>query len=385
MFDENPLSVNPTEIAAPDAPLASPENGVESVVETPTEVKPDAVVETDTTQETKQPDVDDPKVPPELREHLKGLERDLKTYKPAFVGLETAAKTLFGTSTPEDVQAAIQTVQALAPQIKVLTDSNATQADVVSTLQQMLPPENMEALAWHVLNNPANHEAIFTDSEVVKAIEDRFLQGRTFAEIESLLANAPETEADPEREAWRREQASFQAERQREASERTTREANQRSSELASRFFEEPTKRILAEDFKLAAPEGASEADKQLFADTAEDIGYVAQARFAKENMAAFMQIDQLYRQGRQVQAQAAEIRLANRYHATLIKTAERHVNLLKSRSVAVVNDQQGKINGVRTEVSGSVEAGQQKQGPVWDYDKPDAEAMVGFQNQFHN
>lgn len=378
MFDENPLSVNSTETVAPVAATDDAVNDTATVTETP-EVKTDAVTETVETQETKQPDVDDPKVPPELREHLKGLERDLKAYKPAFVGLETAAKTLFGTGTPEDVQAAIQTVQALAPQIKVLTDANATQAEVVSTLQSMLPPENMEALAWHVLNNPANQEAIFSDSEVIKAIEDRLFQGRTIAEIESLLANAPETEADPRMAELMRRDKERTDRDTREASERTTREANQRVAELATRFFEEPAKRVLAE---MVAPEGVSEADKQLFADVAEDAAYVAQARFAKENFQAFQQIEQLYRQGRQQQAIAGELRLANRYEATLLKTKERFSGFLKFRSAAVVSDQQGKINGVRTEVSGSVEQGQKKE-EAWDIDAPDFAQR--FAASFHN
>lgn len=371
-----------TESVAPDVATDIPVNDVDTSATEPTEA-PQPQESVEKTEETQEPKPeDDPKVPQQLRDHLKGLERDLKTYKPAYTGLEKAATELYGSTTPEDIAATIQTVQALAPQLKVLTDPSANSADVVSTLQRMLPPEHIEGIAWAALNDPGNRSVFLSDPEVLKAISDELLEGRTIEEIQSILANAPETEIDPEREAWRREQQQFRTEQSRIKSENAQRMANEKSAQLANRFFEEPTKRILAEDFKLVAPEGASEADRQLFADTAEDIGYIAQARFAKENMSAFMQIDSLYRQGREVQAQAAEIRLQNRYHATLIKTAERHVNLLKSRSVATLNGQQDKLNGVRPDVTGSVEQGEKKE-ERWDIDAPDFAQK--FAASFHN
>ena len=380
MFDENPLSVN---VESADSVAATDDTANGETTELTPEA-PAEVVEKVETQETKPED--NPAESQDLkrvREWGQGLERDVREkFAPAYTGLERTATALYGAATAEDVLAAAKTVETLAPQLKVLTDPAAASTEVLSTLKSMLPQEHMEALTWDALNNPANRQVIFDDPEVQSAIAEQYFNGRSIDEVLALLAQAPETESDPEREAWRREQNAFKAERQREASEKTQAAASQRSAELADRFFEQPTKRILAEDFKLVAPEGASEADKQLFADTAEDIGYVAQARFAKENMAAFMQIDQLYRQGRQVQAQAAEIRLANRYHATLIKTAERHVNLLKSRSAAVVSDQQGKINGVRPEVSGSVDQGQRKE-EAWDIDAPDFAQK--FAASFHN
>jgi len=381
MYDE--FSVSPAETATPDVATDIPANGVDNSTPDATEAAPvtqESVEKVEETQETKPED--DPRVPQQLRDHLKGLEKDLKAYKPAYTGLEKAAQELYGTTTPEDIQSTIATVQALAPQLKVLTDPSSPTANVVSTLQSMLPAEHIEGLAWAALNDPGNRSVFLSDPEVLKAISDELLEGRSIEEIQSILANAPETEIDPEREAWRREQQAFRTERQREISERNQRAANERSAQLANRFFEEPTKRILAEDFKLVAPEGANEADKQLFADTAEDIGYIAQARFAKENMAAYMQIDNLYKQGNMAAAQAAEIRLQNRYHATLIKTAERHVNLLKSRSVATLNGQQDKINGVRPDVTGSVEQGEKKE-ERWDIDAPDFAQK--FAASFHN
>lgn len=339
--------------------------------------------ETAETQETK-PDADDPKIPQNFRDHLKELESDIKVkYKPAMAGLESVATELYGASAPEDVQAAIQTVQALAPAIKTLTSDTSSQADVVAAVQQLLPPEHVEAVAWAALNDPATQEVIFSDPEVLQTISERLFGGKSLAEVQALLANAPETEVDPEKDAWRKEQSDFKAEQARIKAENTQRIAQEKSTQLLTRFFETPAQTVIADDFKLVAPEGASEADKQLFADTAEDIRYAAQGRFLKANMDAYMRIDNLYRQGKEVPAHALEIQLANKYHATLIKTAERHANLLKSRSVATVNDQQAKINGVRPDVTGSVEGNGNKAEERWDLNAPDFAQK--FAASFHN
>jgi len=331
------------------------------------------------TQEAKPDDPAESKDLKTVRDWGRSLEKDLRPLK---AGIETTAKELYGTNNPEDIQAAMQTIQALAPSIKVLTDPNAAQADVVSTLQRMLPPEHVEALVWAGLNDPRSHEFIFSDPEVLQTISERLFDGRSIEDVQNVLANATETDFDPATTELRKELASIRAEKAREISEKQTMASQKASEDLLSRFFEAPAQTVIAEDFKLVAPEGASEADKQLFADTAEDIRYAAQGRFLKANMDAYMQIDSLYRKGMVVQAQAAEIRLANRYHATLIKTAERHANLLKSRSVATVNGQQAKINGVRPDVTGSVEQGEK---PVerWDIDAPDFAQK--FAASFHN
>lgn len=385
MLDDT--SVNPTEFAAPIVATDDAANGVDNstteTAEVNTEVAPEQPqesVEKVETQETKPED--DPKVPPQLREHLKGLEKDLKTYKPAYAGLEKAATELYGTNTPEDIQATISTVQALAPTLKVLTDPNATQADVVNTLTKMLPAEHMEGLAWAALNDPATQAVIFDDPEVLKAISDRLFDGQSIEDVLTKLASVPETDVDPEQSAWRQEQKQFRDEQARIKSESAQKAALEQSNQLMTRFFETPAQRVIAEDFKLVAPEGATEADKQLFSDTAKDIRFAAQGRFLEENMDTYMQIDALYKAGKGIQAQAAEIRLANRYQATLIKTAERHANLLKSRSVAAVNGQQAKINGVRPDVAGSVEQGEKKE-EHWDIDAPDFAQK--FAASFHN
>lgn len=352
---------------------------------TATDQTQEGVEKAETTQEAKP---DESQIPESFREHTKSLEKDIREkYTPAYTGLEKTATELFGTSTPEDVQAAIQTVQALAPSIKVLTDPNATQADVVATLNKLLPEEHVEAIAWATLNDPASQDFIFSDPDVLKTISERLFDGKPIEDIQAILASAPAPEVDPEREAWRKEQSEFKAEQAKIKSEGAQRVAQEQSQQLLTRFFETPAQTVIADDFKLVAPEGASEADKQLFADTAEDIRYAAQGRFLKANMDAYMQIDSLYRQGKAIQAQAAEIRLQNRYHATLIKTAERHANLLKSRSVATVNGQQAKINGVRPDVTGSVEGnGDQKEKP-FDLDSPTfaADFARSVNPRFHN
>lgn len=337
------------------------------------EAKPDA-----------QPDPAESKDVKAVRDWGKSLERDIKQkFSPAYTGIEKVATELYGASSPEDVQAAIQTVQALAPAIKTLTSDTSSQADVVAAVQQLLPPEHVEAVAWAALNDPATQEVIFSDPEVLQTISERLFGGKSLEEVQALLANAPETEVDPEKDAWRKEQSDFKAEQARIKSENMQRIAQEKSTQLLTRFFETPAQTVIADDFKLVAPEGASEADKQLFADTAEDIRYAAQGRFLKANMDAYMRIDTLYRQGKEVPAHALEIQLANKYHATLIKTAERHANLLKSRSVATVNDQQAKINGVRPDVTGSVEGNGNKAEERWDLNAPDFAQK--FAASFHN
>lgn len=341
-------------------------------------------------QTTESQDPPEPENIKQVRDWGKGLERDIKTkFAPAYSGLEKAASELFGTATAEDVQATIQTVQAAAPLLKVVLDANASSADVVSALQKALPSEHMESVAWAALNDPATQEVIFSDPEVLQTISEKLFDGKTIEEVQAILANAPATEVDPEKETWRKEQADFKSERQREASEKMQLAAQTRSQELMTRFFEAPAQTVIADDFKLIAPEGASEADKQLFADTAEDIRYAAQGRFLKANMDAYMQIDNLYKQGKGLQAQAAEIRLQNKYHATLIKVAERNANLLNSRSVATVGDQQTKINAVRPDVTGSVDGTRVQKEAPYDVDSPDFmrrfTSDVNPNSAFHN
>lgn len=327
----------------------------------------------------------EPKDLKSVREWGKGLEKDIKQrFAPAYAGLEKTATELYGAATPEDVQAALQTVQTLAPALKVLIDPAAKQADVISTLTSLLPAEHMETLTWAALNDPQNQEFIFSDPEVLKTISDKLFEGRTIEEMQSLLKANPVTASDPEREAWRKEQSEFKAEQQRVKTQKENETADTRRNELMTRFFETPAQRVIAEDFKLVAPEGASEADKQLFSDTAKDIRFAAQGRFLEANMDEYQRIQNLYASGRQVQAQAAEIRLAHRYEATLIKTTERHANLLKSRSTAKTGEQQDKINSVRPDVSGSVAGnGIQKKE---DWGNPDDPSFAQrFAASFHN
>lgn len=334
------------------------------------------------TQETKTEETaTEPDSLKSVREWGKSLERDLKPLKS---GLEKTATELYGASTPEDVQAALQTMQTLAPSIKVLTDPNATQADVVSTLQQMLPAEHVEALTWAALNDPSTQEIIFDDPEVLKAISERLFQGRSIEDVQALLEKTPETATDPAQDAWKKERSDFRAEQQRIKTQNENAAADIRRNELMTRFFETPAQRVIAEDFKLVAPEGASETDKALFADTAKDIRFAAQGRFLEANMDEYQRIQNLYAAGKGLQAQAAEIRLSHRYEATLIKTAERHANLLKSRSVAKVEDQQTKINGVRPDVSGSVQGENGKAKEDWG--NPDDPSFAQkFAASFHN
>ncbi len=387
MFD-SPLGDVPAVIdAAPDAGENVSDSSVSQ--ELPDAANQELASDASSTQEQSQTQEAKPEADPaeskdvkSVRDWGRSLEKDIKgKFQPIYAGVEKTATDLFGSASPEDIKATIQTVQAAAPLLKVITDPQASQNDVVTTLRQMLPAEHLESVAWAALNDPNTQEVIFSDPEVLQAISDKLFQGRSIEDINALLAEAPYV--DPEREAWRQEQSNFKAEQARVRNEATQEAAQKRSTDLLSRFFETPAQRVIADDFKLVAPEGASEADKQLFADTAEDIRYAAQGRFLKANMDAYMQIDSLYRAGKSLQAQAAEIRLANRYEATLIKTAERHANLLKSRSVATVNGQQTKINGVRPEVTGSVDGNGNKQEERWDIDAPDFAQK--FAASFHN
>ena len=340
------------------------------------------------TQEAK-PDVDDPKIPQNFRDHLKELESDIKVkYKPAIAGIEKVATDLFGTNTPEDVQATIQTVQALAPSIKVLTDPSASQADVVKTLQTMLPQEHVEAMAWAALNDPQTRPVIFDDPEVRQAISEDLLNGKSIEEVQALLANAPEAEVDPEKEAWRKERADFQAERERDRLQSEQTAARTRMQEFASRFYETTAQRVIADDLKLVAPEGASEQDKKDFEFAAKAAKFTAQALFIEQNGPAAEQLQMLHAKGARPTAEAikSEINLANRYEATLIKTTQFFLNLLAARSDTTVKSQQDRINGVRPDVTGSVEGnGNNAEAPLWDYSKTDAENMKTFSASFHN
>ncbi len=337
------------------------------------------------TQEAKPEAQDDPadsKDVKAVRDWGRSLEKDIKgKFQPIYAGIEKTASDLFGSASPEDIKATIQTVQAAAPLLKVVLDPQASGNDVVTALRQALPSEHLESVAWAALNDPATQDVIFSDPEVLQTISEKLFDGRSLEDVKALLADAPTL--DPEREAWRKEQSDFKAEQVRARTETAQQVAQKQSTDLLARFFETPAQRVIADDFKLVAPEGASDADKQLFADTAEDIRYAAQGRFLKANMDAYMQIDALYRAGKGLQAQAAEIRLQNRYEATLIKTAERHANLLKSRSAATVNGQQTKINGVRPDVKGSVEGNGHKAEERWDIDAPDFAQK--FAASFHN
>lgn len=365
-------------IATDDTANDNVDNSASETITEETPVVTDETQESSETAETEAKPEDDPKIPQNFRDQMKALNADIKAkYKPVYTGLEKVSSDLFGSAEPEDVQAAIQTVQALAPTIKVITDQNSSQADVVSAIQKLLPAEHVEGLAWAALNDPATQDVIFADPEVLQTIAEKLFDGRGIEEIKALLANAPETEVDPEKEAWRAEQNTFRSEQARIKSENAARVADEQSNQLMTRFFEGPAQTVIVDDFKLVAPEGASEADKALFTETAKDIRFAAQGRFLEANMPAYMQINNLYRQGKGIQAQAAEIRLQNKYHATLIKVAERNSKLLESRSAATVNGQQDKINNVRPDVKGSVEGNGNREDKPYDVDDP------GFMQRF--
>lgn len=364
------LSQVATEELASDA--SSPQEQSETQ-----EAKPEAQEEPAESKDVKQ-----------VRDWGKSLERDIKQkFSPAYSGIEKAATELFGVAepTPEDIQATISTVQALAPSIKVLTDSSASQADVVKTLQKMLPQEHVEAMAWAALNDPATRPVIFDDPEVRQAISDDLFNGKSIEEVQALLANAPETEVDPEREAWRKEQADFKAERQQEKLQTEQTATQTRLREFADRFYESPAQRVIADDLKLVAPEGASEQDKKDFEFAAKAARFTAQALFIEQNGPAAEQLQMLHARGARPTADAirSEINLANRYEATLIKTTEFFLKMLESRSAATVNGQQEKINSVRPDVKGSVDGNGNKTEERWDIDDP-AFAQK-FAASFHN
>src|SRR5262249_55406079 len=155
------------------------------------------------------------------------------------------------------IQATIQTVTALAPQLKVLTDPMATSDNVVNTLQHMLPAEHIETLAWAALNDPATQQVIFDDPEVIQAIEQRYFQGRSLDEVQQILADVP-GDIDPATANLRREVAAMRAEKDREVSQARDRAIAERTQGLMNRFFEMPAQQVIAGDFKLVAPEGAT-------------------------------------------------------------------------------------------------------------------------------
>lgn len=238
----------------------------------------------------------------------------------------------------------------------------------------MLPQEHVEAMAWAALNDSATQDIIFDDPEVLQTISEKLFDGKSIEEIKALLANAPEVEADPEREAWRKEQADFKAERQREKLQTEQAAAHMRTQEFASRFYESTAQRVIADDLKLVAPEGASEQDKKDFEFAAKAAKFTAQALFIEQNGPAAEQLQMLHAKGSRPTAEAikSEISLANRYEATLIKTTQFFLNLLAARSVATVNGQQEKINGVRPDVKGSVDASKTQTDRPYDVDSPD-------------
>lgn len=339
-------------IATDGTPESNIDTSVSEAVEAPEQSSQEAIE----TPEPDKPVVDESKIPESFREHAKGVERDMLKYKPAWTGLETTAQELFGANSPEHVAATIQAIQAAAPLLKVVLDPSVDPTTAVSTLQKALPPERLEDLVWAGLNDPATQDVILQDKEVQRWISEKVLNGKSIEEVQAILQNAESEPLDPAQEAWRKEQSDFRSERARERAQQDAIAGQQKAVELQQRFFVNPATEVIRE-WNLAAPEGASPADKQLFDEAVKDIQFAAQGRFLEANMAEYQAMEGLYTKGQHMPAVAKEALLQSKFRGFLNNTAERYLGLLKTRSDAARKSQEEKLNGVRPETSGGVSA----------------------------
>lgn len=356
---EGAISENPTP-AATGEPQGNVETPVapqdaSSVTPTPEGTETPQGVDTTGTATTEE----QPKVPEHFRRGYEALEKDVKEkYKP----LADAVDQLGGP----------QVLDALKPIAELMTNEAADQATVVTTLKEALLPQHLEALAWAALDSPTTQKVILQDPDVRQVIADTFFDGRSIEEIQATLEGVPaDDELDPETARLRQEVNGFKQQQKQAQEQAEAQLRQQRTQELEKRFFVDTAADVVRQ-FSLAAPDGASEIDKQLFADNVEDFQYAAQGRFLKENADSYLQIQDMYARGLATQARIAEARLHNKWQATLIKTAERFSKHGEAYSEAARLKQEQKIQGVRPDVTGNVPNTPQLKEERYDPDAPD-------------
>lgn len=350
-----PQETNPTP-AAPSEPQGNVETPVapqEPVTPTPDTETPQGADTTGTVGTEEQP-----KIPEHFRKGYEALEKDVKEkYKP----LAEAVEQLGGP----------QVLEALKPIAELMMNEAADQATVVNTLKESLLPQHLEALAWAALDSPATQTVILDDPDVRQVIADKFFDGRSIEEVQASLEGIPaDDDLDPETARMRQELNTLKNADKQQREQEETRQRQLRTQELEKRFFVDTAADVVRQ-FNLAAPEGASEADKQMFSDTVEDFQYSAQGRFLKDNYRAYEHIQDLYAKGLATQARIGEAQLHNKWQATLIKTAERFSKKLQAYSEAATLKQEQKAQGVRPDVTGNVPNTQTEKPKQYDLTDP--------------
>lgn len=306
--------------------------------------------------------------PKHFREGYDALAKDVKEkYKPVMDEV--------------DLLGGVEVLRALKPLADLALNADASAADVVRTLKEVMLPQHMEAVAWSALDNPATQEVIMNDPDVQQAISDRFFQGRSLEEVQSMMeVLGAEEESDPEKAEMKKQLASINESQRTEAARKQQEEANRRTDDLQKRFYVDTAEEVLKR-FNMVAPEGASAEDKQLFENTVEDIRYAAQGRFLNEHSGEYMQIHDMYAKGLVTQARVAEARLHNTWQATLIRTAERHSKQLQAMSASRKSEQQAKVANTRPDVSGN--APNEAKPNQTQYDLSDPNWLDGFLADF--
>lgn len=318
------------------------------------------------TEGTENAETSEAKLPANFREGYKALETDLKRYKP----MAEAVEQMGG----------IEVVNALKPLADILLNGASDPSSVVTTLQQTLLPEHFEAVAWAALDNPSTQEIVLEDPDVQKIICEKFFGGRSMEDVKSALEFAGDATEDPLVAEARKERDLFRNQIKAAEDQRTQQAADARTNELQKRFFVDTATEVVKQ-FNMEAPQGATEADRQMFSDTVEDLRYAAQGRFLNENADAYMNIQKMYHDGHVSQARIAEARLHSKWQATLIRTAERHSKFLKSSADASRLSQQAKTQGVRPDLTGN--AGQTQTQVKENYDLSNPNFLTEFMESF--
>lgn len=359
-----------TENSQLQAPSADENVNLENQSSTEESTKVEATEEKSVAQEGTEEKTEDKtqQLPEHFRKGYEALEKDVnEKYKPV-------AKVV-------DELGGIEVVKALAPLAELIANEDADQAQVIETLKQTLLPQHLEALAWASLDNPETQAVVLEDPEVLQVLSDKFFNGKSISEVQAALQFAVEAEdEDPEKAELRKQLKAVNDEKKSEQDRVTAKASEDRVNDLQKRFFMDTADEVVKQ-FNLAAPDGATEADRQMFTDTVDDLRFAAQGRFLHENQQEYLKIQDMYARGLGSQARVIEARLHNKWQATLIKTAERMSNNLKDIANARQSNQQAKVQGVRPDVNGN--AGQTQQVEEERYDLNDPNWLQNFQEQF--
>jgi hypothetical protein len=303
--------------------------------------------------------------PPEhFRKGYEALERDVnEKYKP----LANEVEQMGG----------LEVIKALAPLAEIAIDENADPTAVVEAFRSTFLPQHMEAIAWAALDDAATQDIILSDPDVLSTISQKLFNGKTIEEVQAALQYAGDVEdEDPEKAQLKSQLAKIESDKKTAADQEAARVAGTRVNDFQKRFFVDTADEVVKQ-FNLVAPDGASEEDKQLFADTLEDVRYAAQGRFLSENNQEYLRIQKMVEDGFLTQARVAEAKLHNKWQATLIRTAERVSKQLRNSIEHTKSSQQTKVQGVRPDVSGN--AGQTQEKNQEQYDLSDPNFMNDF------